>query len=105
MSHQQYISFLDDEQPGRQPGDLGMREVWWAERQEALEAAGYMLRARYRPGWIPSWRGTDKSYLDVEDGPSIRVSAFHSFWYGAHKGLRCVWEWTLLESLMADLWY
>jgi hypothetical protein len=60
MSNQQYISFLDDEQPGRQPGDLGRGEDWWAERQEALEAAGYMLRARYRPGWIPSWRGTNK---------------------------------------------
>lgn len=75
---QQHIDFLDDEQPGVQPGDLRRGEVWWVERQEALEAAGYMLRARYRPGWIPSWHGTNKFFLDAEDGPSIRVSSFYS---------------------------
>ncbi|KAN0140579.1 Protein kinase-like domain containing protein [Lactarius tabidus] len=73
MSQQDFIDFLDDQPPGRQPGDLDERETWWLERQEALEAAGYMLRPRYRPGWIPSWRGTNKFYLDVEDGPSIRM--------------------------------
>jgi hypothetical protein len=71
--HRAFIDFLDDQPPGRQPGDLDERETWWAERQEALEAAGYMLRPRYRPGWIPSWRGTNKFYLDVEDGQSIRA--------------------------------
>ena len=76
MSQQQRIDSLD-QPPGRQPGDLDIREVWWAERQEALEAAGYMLRARYRPGWIPSWRGTNQFYLDVEDGRPISVSAFY----------------------------
>ncbi|KAH8988767.1 kinase-like domain-containing protein [Lactarius hatsudake] len=74
MSQQQIIDFLEeDEPPGSQPGDLDEHETWWAERQEALEVAGYMLRSRYRPGWIPSWRGTDKFYLDVEDGQIIRM--------------------------------
>ncbi|KAF8263954.1 kinase-like domain-containing protein [Lactarius quietus] len=73
MSQQQSISSLYDEPPGSQPGDLDEHETWWAERQEALEATGYMLRSRYRPGWIPSWRGTDKFYLDVEDGQSMRL--------------------------------
>ncbi|KAH9033889.1 kinase-like domain-containing protein [Lactarius pseudohatsudake] len=73
MSQQQHIDPLDDRSPGRQPGELDRREAWWAERQEALEAAGYMLRSRYHPGWIPSWRGTDKFYLDVEDGQIIRM--------------------------------
>ena len=69
-----YIDFLDDPRPGRQQGDLGQNEEWWAERQEALERAGYMLRPRYRPGWTPSWAGTDKFYLDFEDGQPSTVS-------------------------------
>lgn len=79
MSQRRHISFLDDDPPGSQPGDLDRREVWWAERQQALEAAGYMLRARYRPGWIPSWRGTKQPYFTVEDGLPLSVSTFHAF--------------------------
>lgn len=79
MSQQQATHFLDDQPPGRQPGDLDEGEVWWVERQEALEASGYMLRPRYQPGWIPSWRGTNKFPLDVEDGQRIRVSPFLCF--------------------------
>ena len=70
----QYIPFLDDPIPGRQPGGIGETEKWWVERQEALERAGYMLRPRYRPGWQPSWTGTGKFYLYFEDGQSITVS-------------------------------
>ena len=92
MSQRRYINFLDDQRPGRQPGDLGEHEAWWAERQEALEAAGYMLRPRYRPGWIPSWRGTNKSYLRAEDGQGISVSAFLlSRSLCPLKLLRCAW--------------
>ena len=65
--------YIDNRPPGRQPGDRNALETWWVERQEALEAVGYMLRPRYRPGWIPSWRGTNKFYLDAEDGPSVWV--------------------------------
>jgi hypothetical protein len=70
----QYIPFLDDPIPGRQPGGIGESEKWWVERQEALEQAGYMLRSRYRPGWQPSWTGTGKFYLDFEDGQRVIVS-------------------------------
>ena len=70
----QYIPFLDDPIPGRQPGGIGEIEKWWVERQEALERAGYMLRPRYRPGWQPSWTGSDKFYLEFEDGQGIKVS-------------------------------
>ncbi|KAJ6538807.1 kinase-like domain-containing protein [Mycena vulgaris] len=28
---------------------------------------GYMLRPRYRPGWVPSWKGTKKDKLELED--------------------------------------
>ncbi len=104
MSQQQVIDFLDNQPPGRQPGDLDELEIWWVERQEALEAAGYMLRSRYRPGWIPSWRGTSKFYLDVEDGPSISVSAFYVFLVSVPTNfLRCAWVWTQLEFLTGDL--
>ena len=68
-----YIPFLDDPIPGRQPGGISDNERWWVERQEALEQAGYMLRPRFRPGWQPSWTGTNKQFLDFEDGRSIRV--------------------------------
>ncbi|KAH9978292.1 hypothetical protein BJV74DRAFT_142640 [Russula compacta] len=63
-----FLAYLND--PNRIPGDIGNFETWWVERQEALEAAGYMLRPRYRPGWKPSWVGADKDYWDVEDGQS-----------------------------------
>jgi hypothetical protein len=38
-----------------QPGRLDQEEIWWAERQQALEAAGYILRPRYCQGWKESW--------------------------------------------------
>ena len=46
----QYLPWLDDPIPGRQPGGIGEHERWWVERQEILEQAGYMLRPRFRPG-------------------------------------------------------
>ena len=70
----QYIPFLDDPIPGSQPGGIGEHEKWWVQRQEALEQAGYMLRPRFRPGWQPSWTGTNKKYYKFEDGQSVVVS-------------------------------
>jgi hypothetical protein len=64
--------FLDN--PGEWHGELDGSEIWWVERQEALERAGYMLRPRYRPGWKPSWVGTDKHFLSFEDGQMQAVS-------------------------------
>ena len=74
MSQRVFIDFLDNEVPGSQPGDIDELERWWVDRQMALEQAGYMLRTRYRPGWKPSWVGTKKFYLDVEDGQTVGVS-------------------------------
>lgn len=34
---------------------LTRREIEWRDRQVWLESCGYMLRPRFRPGWIPSW--------------------------------------------------
>ncbi len=74
MSQRIYIPWLDDPRPKRKPGGLWEGEIWWAEQQEALERAGYMLRPRYRPGWRPSWVGTNKPYNSFEDGQIMYVS-------------------------------
>jgi hypothetical protein len=60
--------------PSGQRGELDEVEKWWAERQKALEQAGYMLRPRYHSDRKFSWAGTDKSYLDFEDGQTLAVS-------------------------------
>lgn len=50
-------------------------ELYWRDHQEFLEAHGYMLRPRYRPGWTPSWRGKPApEVLDAEDAFSLPVS-------------------------------
>jgi hypothetical protein len=54
-------------------GAIAPNETWWIERQQALEQAGYMHRPRYRPGWKPSWTGTDKYYRKFEDGQELTV--------------------------------
>ena len=40
----------------------------WTSRYEMLESYGYRLRPRFRPGWVPSWHGTDLNPFDCEDG-------------------------------------
>ena len=74
------------ENPSEWHGEINGPEIWWAERQEALERAGYMLRPRYRPGWKPSWVGTGKHFLDFEDG-RIQAVSVDAFAHGAraHK--------------------
>ena len=74
MSQHDIIDFLDSQTPGGQPGEIDPSERWWVERQEALERTGYLLRPRYRPDWKPSWSGTNKFYLDCEDGKFAGVS-------------------------------
>ena len=81
MDPQQVIDFLENGLIDIPLGGIDETETWWVERQEALERAGYMLRPRYRPGWKPSWEGTDKFYFRCEDGQSeaVRVDLFSSF--------------------------
>ncbi len=45
----------------------GIEEIWIA-RYELLERHGYRLRPRLRPGWVPSWKGTDLNPFYCEDG-------------------------------------
>ena len=72
---QQVIDFLDNNPRDILLGAIDELEVWWVERQEALERAGYMLRPRYRPGWVPSWSLTNKLYFRCEDGQKQGVRA------------------------------
>lgn len=46
---------------------LGEGEKAWRDRQPFLQSRGYMLRPRYRPGWVPSWKGTNRHPIDFED--------------------------------------
>jgi hypothetical protein len=63
------------EQPAKSPWDsfdpnpenLGHGEHWWRDHYQWLKEAGYLLRPRYDPAWIPSWRGTKKDWLHCED--------------------------------------
>ena len=52
---------------------LGPYELAWQSKQPFLQARGYMLRPRYRPGWTPSWRITGDHPLDCEDGVPFGV--------------------------------
>ncbi|KAI0657829.1 kinase-like domain-containing protein [Cubamyces menziesii] len=47
--------------------DLAPSEVFWQQRQQYLEEAGYSLRPRYRPNWRPSWIGTNLAPRYCED--------------------------------------
>ncbi|KAI0709591.1 hypothetical protein C8T65DRAFT_739950 [Cerioporus squamosus] len=43
-------------------------EKYWRDHHDWLLQSGYQLRPRYRPGWVPSWKGTNKIPLFCEDG-------------------------------------
>ncbi|CCM03211.1 uncharacterized protein FIBRA_05335 [Fibroporia radiculosa] len=60
--------------PEIDPGDLEPHEYFWRDHQPWLEERGYMLRPRYRPDWVPSWKGTSKRYWSCEDGQAIQRS-------------------------------
>ncbi|KAL7282053.1 hypothetical protein ACG7TL_003520 [Trametes sanguinea] len=54
---------------------LSEEECAWRDRYDLLEAHGYRLRPRLRPGWVPSWRGKPREALvDSEDWwiPTVR---------------------------------
>ena len=57
--------------------DLDPSEVQWRDRQPTLEKCGYALRKRYKPGWKPSWIGTNLNPMYCED--SVILAASISF--------------------------
>jgi hypothetical protein len=46
----------------------------WVSYQPYLLSKGYNLRPRYRPDWVPSWKGTGRSPYDCEDRGDTLVS-------------------------------
>lgn len=58
----------------RNRGGLTDVEKEWCEIEPWLEEHGYRLRPRYRPGWIPSWRGKKNvQWRKCEDGQRMLV--------------------------------
>ncbi|TFK83980.1 hypothetical protein K466DRAFT_554244 [Polyporus arcularius HHB13444] len=47
--------------------DLLDAEKYWRDRYAFLQESGYALRPRYRPGWKPSWTGTNRDPMFCED--------------------------------------
>ena len=66
------------------PEELDNREIWWCNRYEQLKARGYILRPRYAPNWIPSWKNDEKKdWADCEDSKQMAVGRLHT-WYITH---------------------
>ena len=59
----------------RDIGTLFRSEVWWRDHYDDIKLCGFQLRPRYRPGWVPSWRESNKDFFSVEDGQPCLVSA------------------------------
>ncbi|KAI0751222.1 hypothetical protein C8Q80DRAFT_559546 [Daedaleopsis nitida] len=59
-------------------GTLSDSELFWRNKQEFLQSHGYMLRPRYRVGWIPSWKLDPTAHLlDAEDRLFFMVRRAH----------------------------
>lgn len=48
-------------------------ELRWAAQFDFLKSRGYLLRPRYRPGWVPSWPPEVDISSGWEDALSARV--------------------------------
>ncbi|KIJ18443.1 hypothetical protein PAXINDRAFT_97248 [Paxillus involutus ATCC 200175] len=55
------------------PEELDSREVWWRNQFEWLKARGYLLRPRYSPEWVASWKNSDKRWFRSEDSRNLEV--------------------------------
>ncbi|EGN93995.1 hypothetical protein SERLA73DRAFT_115488 [Serpula lacrymans var. lacrymans S7.3] len=55
------------------PGTIRPGELWWCKHYQWLKDAGYLLRPRYSPEWVPSWQGTKKVWMECEDSRGPRV--------------------------------
>jgi len=66
-------------QASRESGTLFGSELWWREHYHDIEDQGYVLRPRYHPNWVPSWKKSGKDFFRVEDGQPTLVSVSSIF--------------------------
>ncbi|EIN06250.1 hypothetical protein PUNSTDRAFT_127605 [Punctularia strigosozonata HHB-11173 SS5] len=56
-------------------GELYSGELFWRDKYEWLLDSGYRLRDRYKPDWVPSWRGkSDVVWYKQEDSFTFQDS-------------------------------
>lgn len=53
--------------PRLEEDQLTPNEMWWSQHFDWLKDCGYLLRPRYAPNWVPSWKGTKKERFSCED--------------------------------------
>jgi len=70
---QRELAVFGDGYKRRTQEELSEPEIWWSEHYQWLKDSGYLLRPRYAPGWVPSWKGTKKDRLLCEDGRALEV--------------------------------
>lgn len=46
-------------------------EVYWREHYSWLKDQGYVLRPRYHPEWVASWKDERNGWIYSEDGQVI----------------------------------
>ncbi|KAJ6545128.1 kinase-like domain-containing protein [Mycena sp. CBHHK59/15] len=49
-------------------GCLGPTDLFWYDHRDWLKEQGYLLRARYQAGWVPSWTDGTLGAYGSEDG-------------------------------------
>ncbi|PCH36056.1 hypothetical protein WOLCODRAFT_140201 [Wolfiporia cocos MD-104 SS10] len=54
-------------------GGLLQEEYFWRDHYEWLAGRGYLLRSRYKPDWIPSWKDSSAPYWRCDDGHGAMV--------------------------------
>lgn len=83
---------------------ISPQESKWRDIYHFLFNRGLELRPRYRPGWIPSWLGTDLGPWACEDG-ICAIVCFSFFQNDAHVSLTNVIQFPLLmdaKDLLAN---
>ncbi|KAF8872165.1 kinase-like domain-containing protein [Infundibulicybe gibba] len=61
-------------------GKLYKGEVFWRNLTPWLKEQGYVLRPRYQPDWVASWKTSGKSWIGCEDG-QIRMACLIFQWH------------------------
>lgn len=70
-------SLVDEHHAETKPGELDATamaeyrlysvEIYWRDHYFWFKEHGYLLRPRYHPEWVASWKGSKQNRLDFED--------------------------------------